>query len=81
MQQPKKQVEVITKDTIKRIFASINTRTLIGKRDFALFNLLYSTGTRIDEILSLSCRHCTWMKRKVTFLFWVKGINNVPFIC
>lgn len=53
MQQPKKQVEVITKDTIKRIFASINTRTLIGKRDFALFNLLYSTGTRIDEILSL----------------------------
>ena len=27
MQQPKKQVEVITKDTIKRIFASINTRT------------------------------------------------------
>lgn len=34
-------------------FASINTRTLIGKRDFALFNLLYSTGTRIDEILSL----------------------------
>ena len=32
MQQPKKQVEVITKDTIKRIFASINTRTLIGKR-------------------------------------------------
>ena len=53
MQQPKKQVEVITKDTIKRIFAGINTRTLIGKRDFALFNLLYSTGTRIDEILSL----------------------------
>lgn len=46
-------MEVITKDTIKRIFASINTRTLIGKRDFALFNLLYSTGTRIDEILSL----------------------------
>ena len=28
-------------------------QTLIGKRDFALFNLLYSTGTRIDEILSL----------------------------
>ena len=42
MQQPK-NMEVITKDTIKRIFASINTRTLIGKRTGSCL-ILYSTG-------------------------------------
>ena len=49
----KKLPEVISRETIKALFASIDTGSITGKRDFALFNVMYSTATRVDEVLSL----------------------------
>lgn len=53
MRPVKKLPEVISRETIKALFASIDTVSMTGKRDFALFNTMYSTATRVDEVLSL----------------------------
>src|SRR5258708_1738411 len=43
----------LTQDEIRRFFAAIDTSTLIGKRDYALFLTLLSTARRKTEIASL----------------------------
>lgn len=43
----------ISKEAIDSIFKAIDTHENIGKRDFALFFLMYSIAGRINEILSL----------------------------
>lgn len=48
----KKPVYLSTTE-VERILARINTRTVSGKRDFALFMALWSTACRSSEILSL----------------------------
>ncbi|MCM1141472.1 MAG: tyrosine-type recombinase/integrase [Muribaculum sp.] len=53
MRTAKKLPKTISRDVIKALFASIDVTSMTGKRDFALFNLMYSTATRINEILSL----------------------------
>ena len=45
--------EEITQKAIKSLFSVIRTDTRTGKRDLALFYLMYSIGARIDEILSV----------------------------
>ena len=45
--------EEITQKAIKSLFSVIETDTRTGKRDLALFYLMYSIGARIDEILSV----------------------------
>jgi integrase/recombinase XerD len=77
MRSPKKGMDEITKDAMKALFAAPNLNTAIGKRDFALFNLIYNTATRIDEILSLiiSSLHLEG-KRKDYITVWGKGIKR-----
>lgn len=45
--------EEITQKAIKSLFSTIRTDTRTGKRDLAIFYLMYSIGARIDEILSV----------------------------
>lgn len=54
---------------------------MIGKRDFALFNLLYSTGTRIDEILSLRLSALHLDETKGYILVLGKGNKQRTIIC
>lgn len=53
MKAPKKGITEISKKAMKALFAAIPQVTKTGKRDLALFTLMYSTATRINEILSL----------------------------
>lgn len=53
MKAPKKGITEISKNAMKALFASIPQTTRTGKRDLALFTLMYNTATRINEILSL----------------------------
>ena len=48
-----KEPVYLTQDEIRRFFAAIDTSTLIGKRDYALFLTLLSTARRKTEIASL----------------------------
>ena len=77
MRSPKKSMDEITKDAVKALFAAPNLSTVIGKRDFVLFNLLYNTATRIDEILSLtiSSLHLEG-KGKNYITVWGKGTKR-----
>lgn len=77
MRSPKKGIDEFTKDAVKALFAAPNLDTAIGKRDFALFNLIYNTATRIDEILSLiiSALHLDG-KSKDYITVWGKGTKR-----
>ena len=77
MRSPKKNMDEITKDAMKALFAAPNLNTAIGKRDFALFNLIYNTATRIDEMLSLtiSSLHLDG-KGKNYITVWGKGTKR-----
>jgi site-specific recombinase XerD len=53
MKCPKKGVEEITKEAIKALFAVPDIKTVIGLRDLTFLTLMYSTATRVNEVLSL----------------------------
>ncbi|MCH2188731.1 tyrosine-type recombinase/integrase [Candidatus Gracilibacteria bacterium] len=49
-----RQVEFLTQEELERIFAQPKTDTLIGARDIAIMETIYSTGLRISELTSLN---------------------------
>lgn len=51
-----KKVEGISKKAMKALFANIDCATRIGKRDYALFALMYDTGCRIGEELNIKLK-------------------------
>lgn len=51
-----RQVAFLSKDEIEKMLAAINTKTLNGLRDFAIVEVLYSTGLRVSELCSLNAR-------------------------
>ncbi|MCA0384366.1 MAG: site-specific tyrosine recombinase XerD [Firmicutes bacterium] len=50
----RKLPQVLTLDEVERILAKPDLRTSIGKRDKAMIELLYATGIRVSELISLS---------------------------
>ena len=45
--------EVLTQEEINILFTNINTNNPIGIRDRAMFELLYSSGLRVSEMISI----------------------------
>ena len=53
--KPKKKLpSVLTLEEINEILGSIDTASQLGKRDFALLELLYSAGVRVSELCDLN---------------------------
>lgn len=48
-----RQVSFLEKDEIDRIHEGIQTNNLSGKRDLAIFSVLYATGLRVSELVAL----------------------------
>ena len=51
-----RQVAFLTKEEIEKLLEAINIKTINGLRDFAIVEVLYSTGLRISELCSLNIR-------------------------
>lgn len=49
-----RQIDVITPSELRRLMDAPDTNTLIGMRDKAILELLFSTGLRVAELCSLS---------------------------
>jgi len=66
---PERTVEFLEKDELVRIFNAVNQSRKSGKRDYAVLQMLYSTGLRVSELVSLN-RESVDLKRKE---FMVRG--------
>ena len=53
MKTNKKKVEGITKRAVKALLGCPDTKTRVGFRDAVLLSMLYTTATRVDELLSI----------------------------
>jgi len=51
---PERSLDLISAAELSRLLAAPKTGTLLGKRDRAILELLFSTGLRISELCSLS---------------------------
>lgn len=49
--------EYLERDEVQTLFAKIDGRTLLGRRDDALLRLLYNTGMRAQELVDLDVNH------------------------
>ena len=65
-------VEYLERDEVLKIFAGIDNRTLLGRRDDALLRLLYNTGMRAQELVDLDVNHLRF-SRPHTVLIHGKG--------
>lgn len=61
-------VKPITGDQFRMILAQINTRNILGLRDYALLIFLADTGLRISEALSLKLSDIEWSANAATVL-------------
>ena len=57
---PKREVEYLSKEEIQRFMAAIPTHTFTGLRDRALIEVIYASGMRISEALSLDRKQIDW---------------------
>jgi integrase/recombinase XerD len=49
-------IEYLEKTEIEVLLAGIDRKTLAGKRDYAMFSLMFNTGARVQEIVNLRVR-------------------------
>lgn len=74
-----RRVEFLTEEELQKLFTQVNTETLIGKRDRAIMECIYSTGLRISELTALNKRDINletlefavrgkWRKIRVVYL-------------
>ena len=54
--------EYLEREEVQSIFRGIKTQTLLGQRDDALLRLLYNTGMRAQELVSLNINHLRYSR-------------------
>jgi integrase/recombinase XerD len=75
LDSPKRRLklpETMDRETVERLLASMDSKTPLGLRDRALFELIYSSGLRISEAVGLNIRDMDF-KESVAL---VKGKGN-----
>jgi site-specific recombinase XerD len=69
----------LTKDEVQRFLQSIPTHTFTGLRDRALIEILYASGMRISEALSLDRQQIDWEKQEARIIGKGKKPRKVYF--
>lgn len=72
----RKQVTFLSEDELKRMFAQPDTETLVGLRDRAILELLFSSGLRVSELVGLNRDHINLKRRE--FMVRGKGQKDRP---
>jgi integrase/recombinase XerC/integrase/recombinase XerD len=65
------QKESLSIDSLKHLLSSIDTSTIVGKRDFALINVLVRTGLRLKEVASATI--ADMHQQRGEMLLWIHG--------
>lgn len=69
----KSKVKGMSREAVKALSTTISQTTKSGRRDLTLFTILYDTGTRIDEILSLMLKDIHMETKKPFITITGKG--------
>jgi site-specific recombinase XerD len=72
----RKQVTFLSDDELERIFLQPDTNSLIGLRDRAILELLFSSGLRVSELVGLDRDHINLKRRE--FMVRGKGQKDRP---
>ncbi len=72
----RKQVTFLSVEEIERLFAQPKTNNLIGLRDRAILELLFSSGLRVSELVGLDKDHINLKRRE--FMVRGKGQKDRP---
>lgn len=75
-----KKVEGLGKEAMKAFFAAIDCTTRAGKRDYALFTLMYDTGCRIGEELDIKVKDLYLDVKNPYVIVNGKGSKKRPLI-
>ncbi|MEE8184019.1 MAG: site-specific tyrosine recombinase/integron integrase [Acidobacteriota bacterium] len=76
---PKHIPQHLTETEVSLLLATPDRRTLLGKRDGAVLELLYATGIRVGELVRLSRDDCDFRQRFIRVLGKGKKERIVPF--
>lgn len=63
---PDRQVEYLSREELERLFEVIDRDGIIGLRDAAIMEMLYSTGLRVSELVALNCAQVDFKRREFT---------------
>lgn len=72
----RKQVTFLNEDELERLFQQPDISTLIGLRDRAILELLFSSGLRVSELVGLDKDHINLKRRE--FMVRGKGQKDRP---
>lgn len=72
----RKQISFLTRDEINRMFEQPDVNTINGLRDRAILELLFSSGLRVSELVSLDRDHINLKRRE--FMVRGKGQKDRP---
>ena len=72
----RKQVTFLTPEEVERLFAQADTSKIAGLRDRAILELLFSSGLRVSELVSLDREHINLKRRE--FMVRGKGQKDRP---
>jgi site-specific recombinase XerD len=78
----KRTVTGISKEAMATLLSTPNQNTRTGRRDLAIFCLMYDTATRIDEILSLQVRNVNLQGKRPSITVMGKGekLRTLPLM-
>lgn len=71
VQSPKREKKLpryFEYNELEELFSSIDTSSALGKRDRALLELLYATGVRVGELVSIQVRDIDFSTKKIKIL-------------
>ena len=70
---------VLLEKQVESLLKVPNTDTALGLRNRAIFELMYATGMRVSELISLPCVSCSFMDGVIRVLGKGKKERVVPF--